>query len=112
MADIKIKHNETPFGRETNVEVMGVEYGADELTKAILNTFGRAGMNSAEVNITTPDAQATSEEKPESEVNYYNMRAIQHQHIMPDIIRAAVNEENLDGLLHPFDEIDIPLDTG
>ena len=43
MADIKIKHNETAgdFSRETNVEVMGVEYGADELTKAILNTLDR-----------------------------------------------------------------------
>lgn len=114
MADIKIKHNETAgdFSRETNVEVMGVEYGADELTKAILNTFGRARTNSAEVNITTPDAQDAPEEKPEDGANYYNMRAIQHQHITPDIIRAAVNEENLDGLLHPFDEIDIPLDTG
>lgn len=114
MADIKIKHNETAgdFSRETNVEVMGVEYGADELTKAILNTFGRAGMNSAEVNITTPDAQAAPEVKPEGEAHYYNMRAIQHQHITPDILKAAINEENLDGLLHPFDEIEIPLDTG
>lgn len=114
MADIKIKHNETAgdFSRETNVEVLGVEYGADELTKAILNTFGRAGVNSAEVKITTPDAQAAPEARPEGEADYYNMRATQHKHITPDILRAAINEENLDSLLHPFDEIDIPLDTG
>lgn len=114
MADIKIKHNETAgdFSRETNVEVMGVEYGADELTKAILNTFGRAGMNSAEVNITVPDTQAAPEAKPEGEAHCYNMRAIRRQHITPDVLKAAINEENLDGLLHPFDEIDVPLDTG
>lgn len=114
MADIKIKHNETAgdFSRETNVEVMGVEYGADELTKAILNTFGRAGMNSTEVNITVPDTQAAPEAKPEGEAHCYNMRAIRRQYITPDVLKAAINEENLDGLLHPFDEIDVPLDTG
>lgn len=110
MADIKIKHNETPFGRETNVEVMGVEYGADELTKAILNTFGRAGMNSAEVNITTPDEQATQQAK--AVPGLCKLRMIVNGDISPEDFKTAISEGNVDELISPFDEIEIPLDTG
>lgn len=110
MADIKIKHNETPFGRETNVEVMGVEYGADELTKAILNTFGRAGMNSAEVNITTPDEQATRQAK--AVPGLCKLRMIVNGDISPEDFKTAISEGNVDELISPFDEIEIPLDTG
>lgn len=110
MADIKIKHNETPFGRETNVEVMGVEYGADELTKAILNTFGRAGINSAEVNITTPDEQATQQAKAVPGLG--KLRMIVNGDISPEDFKTAISEGNVDELISPFDEIEIPLDTG
>lgn len=110
MADIKIKHNETPFGRETNVEVIGVEYGADELTKAILNTFGRAGMNSAEVNITTPDEQATQQAK--AVPGLCKLRMIVNGDISPEDFKTAISEGNVDELISPFDEIEIPLDTG
>lgn len=41
-----------------------------------------------------------------------NMRTIANRTITPDVLKTAINEENLDGLLHLFDEIDIPLDTG
>lgn len=41
-----------------------------------------------------------------------NARATVQRHITPDILKAAIREGELDRIVRPFDEIDIPLDTG
>ena len=42
----------------------------------------------------------------------YNMRAFKNMHITPAMLRTNKAAGKLDELLHPFDEIDVPLTTG
>lgn len=42
----------------------------------------------------------------------YNMRAVRPRRITPDFLKRAIGLGKLDAYLQPFDEIDIPVDTG
>lgn len=42
----------------------------------------------------------------------YNMRAYKQLYITPEMLRTNKAAGKLDELLHPFDEIDVPVDTG
>lgn len=41
-----------------------------------------------------------------------NARRFTPCNVTPEVLKAAINEERLETVLQPFDEIDIPLDTG
>ena len=108
MADIKIKHTDRA-GAETTVEVTGIDYGADALASGILERLGHAGASAED---TTSGMVALASSHEQENPLPYNMRAIQPRHITPDKLKAAIREGRLDGIIKPFDEIDIPLDTG
>lgn len=108
MADIKIKHTDNT-GAETTVEVVGMECGADDLTKDILCNLGYKGTGSGrEPNNILELANSHEQEQPIR----YNMRAILPAHITQEALKSAIQEGRLDSFINPFDEIDIPLDTG
>lgn len=53
----------------------------------------------------------TRRQRPEPD-DTMNARRILPSNITPETLRAAIREGRLDGIIKPFDEIDIPLDTG
>jgi len=44
--------------------------------------------------------------------DFFNMRIIHPQRITVDMLKSAINKNKLDTLFRPFDEIDVPLDSG
>lgn len=117
MADIKIKHTKTiPLNsEETTIEVTGVEYGADSLTKSILEALG-AKESVPETRGLFVEGEEGKElvVPPQSRENpgACNFRMVESGDICPDDLATAVYEGNVDEAVSPFDEIDIPLDTG
>lgn len=116
MADIKIKKisSNGNYSEETTVEIIGADYIHEELIK---NIIGRAEQSTApECETADGSPEGTvgllGTFKPQSLLSPCNMRALRSQHITPTILKAAINQEKLDSILQPFDEIDIPLDTG
>lgn len=114
MADIKIKQTNTngDYSAETTVEITGMEYGADDLTKSILERLGQSGTSPEHK---TDNGQPTTE--PEAtEVNnkagLCRLRRLRSGYISPAILKQHRDEGRLDEIISPFDEIDIPLDTG
>ncbi len=106
MADIKIKRTDST-GKETTVEVTGLEYGASDFMKDVLD---RLGHTEAENPLHGMEALPSNHE-----LDYptpYNMRAVRPRHITPNVLKEAIEKGRLDGIIKPFDEIDIPLDTG
>lgn len=59
-------------------------------------------------DIKHPNLTLNSKSKNE----FYNIRRITQNKITIDDIRSAINENRLSELIMPFDEIDIPIDTG
>lgn len=115
MADIKIKRTNTAgdYIEETTVEVTGMEYGTDELTKAVLDKLSRAEKPERETSEEPTDESEDAKEPVEPEECGLNrMRSIHHGYISPERLKAAIEENRLDSLIQPFTEIDIPLDTG
>lgn len=112
MADIKIRHMNTAGGNreETSVEVTGVEYGADELTKAITNAPVRTVNPTTERSIAADPTEET--EEPKEGDGMCRVRRMHGGYISPDILVRYREEGRLDELISPFDEIDVPLDTG
>ena len=117
MADIKIKHTKTiPLNsEETTIEVTGVEYGADSLTKSILEALG-AKESVPETGGLFIEGEEGKElvVPPQSRENpgACNFRMVVSEDISPEDLKTAVEEGNVDEVVSPYDEIDIPLDTG
>ena len=121
MADIKIKRTSTAgdYTAETAVEIAGVDYINEELVKAILDKTGQAEAplivnahpgTTAEVG---SESSIEQEEKREArDVQLCRFRMVESGDISPDDLKTAVEEGNVDEVVSPFDEIDIPLDTG
>lgn len=121
MADIKIKRTNTvgDYTAETAVEITGADYINEELVKAILDKTGRAETplivnahpgTTAEVG---SESSIEQEEKREArDVQLCRFRMVESGDISPDDLKTAVEEGNVDELVSPYDEIDIPLDTG
>lgn len=121
MADIKIKRTNTAgdYTAETAVEITGADYINEELVKAILDKTGRTETplivnahpgTTAEVG---SERSAEQEEKREAhDVQLCRFRMVESGDISPDDLKTAVEEGNVDEVVSPFDEIDIPLDTG
>lgn len=121
MADIKIKRTNTvgDYTAETAVEITGADYINEELVKAILDKTGRTETplivnahpgTTAEVG---SERSTEQEEKREArDVQLCCFRMVESGDISPDDLKTAVEEGNVDEVVSPFDEIDIPLDTG
>ena len=121
MADIKIKRTNTvgDYTAETAVEITGADYINEELVKAILDKTGRTETplivnahpgTTAEVG---SESSIEQEEKREArDVQLCRFRMVESGDISPDDLKTAVEEGNVDEVVSPFDEIDIPLDTG
>lgn len=108
MADIKIKHIDDA-GVGTVVEITGLDCGADVLTNSILEKLGHSGASADG----TPGGMVALASNHELEAPLpYNMRAVRPRHITPETLKEAIREGRLDEIIRPFDEIDIPLDTG
>lgn len=121
MADIKIKRTSTAgdYTAETAVEIAGVDYINEELVKAILDKTGQAEapliVNAhAGATIAVGNKNDTErEDKGEThDAQLCNFRMVVSDSICPDDLKTAVEEGNVDEVVSPFDEIDIPLDTG
>lgn len=121
MADIKIKRTNTAgdYNAETTVEIMGADYINEELLKSILDKTGQpdaplivnahAGATIAVGNKNDTE-QADKGETHDAQL--CNFRMVVSDSICPDDLKTAVEEGNVDEVVSPFDEIDIPLDTG
>lgn len=121
MADIKIKRTNTvgDYTAETAVEITGADYINEELVKAILDKTGRTETplivnahpgTTAEVG---SERSTEQEEKREArDVQLCRFRMVESGGISPDDLKTAVEEGNVDEVISPYDEIDIPLDTG
>ena len=114
MADIKIKQTNKngDYSEETTVEITGADYIHEELIKSII---GRAERPAAPECKAAGDDQPTTEpEATESigEAGLCRLRRVRGGYIYPALLKQYRAEGRLDEIISPFDEIDIPLDTG
>lgn len=121
MADIKIKRTNTvgDYTAETAVEITGADYINEELVKAILDKTGRTEtpliVNAHPGTTAEVGSESSIEQKEKREardVQLCRFRMVESGDISPDDLKTAVEEGNVDEVVSPFDEIDIPLDTG
>lgn len=120
MADIKIKQSSKngDYSAETTVEVTGMEYGADDLAKAVLERLGQGDAKSEPAAGGLYIEGEAGKEFVVSQVENANanglcrLRRVRGGYISPDLMKQHRDEGRLDEIISPFDEIDIPLDTG
>lgn len=112
MADIKIKQSSSNgnYSEETTVEITGADYIHEDLIKSII---GRAEQPA------TPEREAavgnhpiTEPEENDDKAGRCRLRRVRSGYIYPALLEQYKAEGRLDELISPFDEIDIPLDTG
>lgn len=118
MADVRIKYTETvdEITEETKIEVTGLEYGADTLANQLLEKLreGKVRPEAGELFIEGEEdkeffAPPQNSENPGQPCNF---RMVVSESICPEDFKTAIEEGNVDELISPYDEIDIPLDTG
>lgn len=118
MADVRIKYTETvdEITEETKIEVTGLEYGADTLANQLLEKLreGKVRPEAGELFIEGEEgkeffAPPQDSENPGQPCNF---RMVVSEGICPEDFKTAIEEGNVDELISPYDEIDIPLDTG
>lgn len=109
MADIKIRRESKRNGCDsvTMVELTGVDYINDGLVNAIINDIG-----SAEEKDNAPNPKPAQEPENASMNGLYRLRRVSGGYIYPGLLKQYRAEGRLDEIISPFDEIDIPLDTG
>lgn len=121
MADIKIKRTNTAgdYNTETTVEIMGADYINEELLKSILDKTGQPDapliVNAhagATVEVGNKNDTEQEDKGETHDAQLCNFRMVVSDSICPDDLKTAVEEGNVDEVVSPFDEIDIPLDTG
>lgn len=118
MADIKIKHTRTiPLNsEETTIEVTGLEYGADTLANQLLEKLreGKVRPEAGELFIEGEEGKELVAPPQQNNAipGICNFRMVVSEGISPEDFKTAVEEGNVDELISPYDEIDIPLDTG
>lgn len=118
MADIKIKYTETvdEITEETNIEVTGLEYGADTLANQLLEKLreGKVRPEAGELFIEGEEGKELVAPPQQNNAipGICNFRMVVSEGISPEDFKTAVEEGNVDELISPYDEIDIPLDTG
>ena len=98
MAQVKIKVGEIEFMADGSAEVIARE-------REVFTDYLRHSI---------PTAQRRRKVQPlhREPDDTMNARRVLHCNITPETLRAAIKEGRLDGIIKPFDEIDVPLDTG
>lgn len=103
MADIKIKKT----AQETSFEAIGIDRIDIDLVKGLFD-LGNGGFIGDDTNRAawkiSPGGDAMAPIR--------NARMFYLAYITPDMLKTAKETGRLDSLIHPFDEIDVPLDTG
>lgn len=121
MADIKIKRTNTAgdYTAETAVEITGADYINEELVKAILDKTGQAETPmivnvhpGATVEVGSESSTEQEEKREAHDTQLCRFRMVESGDICPDDLKTAIYEGNVDEVISPYDEIDIPLDTG
>lgn len=114
MADIKIKQTNTDgnYSKETTVEIIGADYIHEDLIKSIIGRAEQAatpecGTAGCCQHITEPEATESGDG-----AGRCRLRRARSGYIYPALLEQYKTEGRLDELISPFDEIDIPLDTG
>lgn len=121
MADIKIKRTNTAgdYAAETAVEITGADYINEELIKSILDKTGQPdaplivnAQAGSKVEVSNRDDTEREEKETATDAQLCHFRMVVSADICPDDLKTAVYEGNVDEVVSPYDEIDIPLDTG
>lgn len=128
MANLKIKSGAIEMTATGGAEFVGKErdafydflkhkFGDDVLAAQERRERVKDAVKRAEGAATTrpvpEDGNAALLSKVEMECPLpYNMRAFKNMHVTPTMLRTNKAAGKLDELLHPFDEIDVPLTTG
>lgn len=118
MADVRIKYTETvdEITEETRIEVTGLEYGADTLANQLLEKLreGKVRPEAGELFIEGEEGKelVVPPQQNNAIPGICNFRMVVSESISPEDFKTAVEEGNVDELISPYDEIDIPLDTG
>lgn len=114
MADIKIKQSSSNgnYSEETTVEITGADYIHEDLIKSIIGRAEQAatpecGTAGCCQHITEPEATESGDG-----AGRCRLRRVRSGYIYPALLEQYKAEGRLDELISPFDEIDIPLDTG
>lgn len=114
MADIKIKQSSSNgnHSKETTVEIIGADYIHEDLIKSIIGRAEQAatpecGTAGCCQHITEPEATESGDG-----AGRCRLRRVRSGYIYPALLEQYKAEGRLDELISPFDEIDIPLDTG
>lgn len=121
MADIRIKRTNTAgdYNTETAVEITGADYINEELIKSILDKTGQPdaplivnAQAGSKVEVSNRDDTECEEKAEARDTQLCNFRMVVSGDICPEDFKTAVEEGNVDELISPYDEIDIPIDTG
>lgn len=121
MADIKIKRTNTAgdYAAETAVEITGADYINEELIKSILDKTGQPdaplivnAQAGSKVEVSSESGIEQEEKGAAHDAQLCRFRMVESGDICPDDLKTAVYEGNVDEVVSPYDEIDIPLDTG
>lgn len=105
MADIKIKKSE----QETIFEATGIN---DIDTALLKSLFGLGGYTAEDASAGVNAAVARMKQAEDAAICGHNARVIRPRFIHPAVLSAAISVGTLDGVIQPFDEIEVPLDTG
>lgn len=112
MADIKIKQSSSNgnYSEETTVEITGADYIHEDLIKSIIGRAEQPAMPEREA--AGGNHPITEPEENDDKAGRCRLRRVRSGYIYPALLKQYRAEGRLDELISPFDEIDIPLDTG
>lgn len=114
MADIKIKQSSKngDYSAETTVEITGADYIHEDLIRTILSSEGQSGAMPKHEAASSQPATEPETTEINNKASLCKLRRVRSGYIYPDLMKQRRDEGRLDEIIRPFDEIDIPLDTG
>lgn len=112
MADIKIKQSNKngDYSAETTVEITGADYIHEDLIRTILSPESESG--AVPEHEDNPLPATSGAEESDGKEGRCDLRRVRSGYISPALMKQHRDEGRLDEIISPFDEIDIPLDTG
>lgn len=114
MADIKIRRSGRAgrYNTETSVEVLGADYINEELIKNVLDKMRPIEALLMDKGGDREQPEGANHKEAGTQPGIYNFRMVVSEDISPEELKTAVWEGNVDETVSPYDEIDIPIDTG
>ena len=101
------------------MEITGADYINEELIKSILDKTGQPdaplivnAQAGSKAEVSNRDDTEREEKETATDAQLCHFRMVVSADICPDDLKTAVYEGNVDEVVSPYDEIDIPLDTG